>query len=223
MSNTPSTTGEAPPSKADATPAVTTPPVTTSQPPSVLGTAAEPVQAPKDAPPADPPKDAPPAAPAAFELKSPEGVKLEPQQLEAFKGVAQELGLDAEKAQKLVNWFGTSQGAAQKAMLEARAATESKWVSEIQADKEFMGADGKQFEANARLAKTAVAKFGGEPLRQLLNATGLGNHPVMARVFLAIGKAMGEDKIAGTSGGSPGAGDPYAEHLRKLYPTMHKE
>lgn len=153
--------------------------------------------------------------PAVAELKPPEGI--DPGALAGFKGVAQKLGLDTPKAQALLDFWATTQTAAAKSAATAAEAQSAKWVAEIQADKAFLGNDGKQFDANARIARAAVQAFGGDALRQVLNETGLGDHPAVARAFLSIGRAMAEDKIAGaSSGGETAKKDP----LRLRYPKM---
>ena len=49
-------------------------------------------------------------------------------------------------------------------------------------------------------AVRAADAFGGPELRQLLEETGLGNHPAIVRTFAAVGKRIAEDiSVVGTA------------------------
>jgi hypothetical protein len=66
-----------------------------------------------------------------------------------------------------------------------------------------------------------VKDFGGEPLVKLLNESGLGNHPLLVKAFVAIGKARAEDRIGGTSNAAGKSNlSPDEQLQRDLYPTM---
>jgi hypothetical protein len=43
-----------------------------------------------------------------------------------------------------------------------------------------------------------VAEFGGEPLGQFLDETGLGDDPRLIRAFARIAEMVGEDSLVGT-------------------------
>lgn len=79
--------------------------------------------------------------------------------------------------------------------------TRSNWAKEAQADPE-MG--GKNWSETLQLAAKALDHFGAKsekdsdgketnPFRVLLNESGIGNHPVMLRMFRNVGAAIGED------------------------------
>ena len=61
------------------------------------------------------------------------------------------------------------------------------WIKQSQNDPEF---GGRQFEQNLKLAKRAVDRFGGQKLRNVLEETGMGNHPEIIRCFWKVGRAL---------------------------------
>lgn len=159
-------------------------------------------------------------APAAIEIKVPEGVTAEPGLLDGFKGVAKDLGLKSEDAQKLADWyFKESQAANQKsqAAQEQRVVT---WAEEAKADKDI---GGPNWDANLKTAQSAIRQFGSPDLTKMLNETGLGNHKAMIGLFAKIGKAIAEDKMPK---GAVSAGDGQKQEVpleQSLYPTMHPQ
>ena len=124
----------------------------------------------------------------------PEGLKVEPKLIEAFKATAAELKLEGPGAQKVLDVFLGQQKAAIEADEARYTQQETKWVEEITKDPELGGAN---LAASRTSATKAVMKYGGEPLAQLLKATGLDNNPVFFRTFAKLGKAMGEDSLGG--------------------------
>lgn len=66
---------------------------------------------------------------------------------------------------------------------------------------------GPGFDQKASLALSAVEQFGGEPLKQWFNQTGLGDDAQFIRLFHAIGSALGESKfVAGDGSSAPPTG-----------------
>ena len=77
----------------------------------------------------------------------------------------------------------------QQAQLQATAQREKEqqWAQET---KQLLG---PSWEEEVSRAVRAANLFGGAPLRQLLEETGLGNHPAIVRTFAAVGKRISED------------------------------
>lgn len=78
---------------------------------------------------------------------------------------------------------------------EAQQADEMKavkkgWLDEVMADKEIGGDNHKKVMAGA---KQVYDQFGSKELSDLLNQTGLGNHPEVIRLFHNIRNAISED------------------------------
>lgn len=122
----------------------------------------------------------------------PEGVTLDPELTTEFKGIAQEMNLTKEQAQQVAD-LGVKLSQkiveTQQAQFEAQ---KTQWAEAARADKEF---GGQAFEANLAVAKKAVDAFVSPELKQLLDTTGLGNHPDMVRAFYKIGRQLSDDAL----------------------------
>ncbi len=134
----------------------------------------------------------------------PEGVTVDATALANFSPVLKGLNLTQEQAQQLVTAYATETGRQSQAFADQLKtetfATEQAglmfaghrdaWAAAIKADKDIGGAN---FDGNVQTMQRAMAKFGTPELKALLNTTGLGNHPAMAKLFLAVGKQIRED------------------------------
>lgn len=153
-----------------------------------------------------------PVVPEKYEFKAPEGTQLNPEVIGKFEGVAKELGLSQEAAQKVVDAMAPQLAAAQAAQFES---IKTGWADSARADKEF---GGDKFAENLAVAKKALDAFGTPELRTLLNDTGLGNNPEIIRAFYRAGQ-----KISGSNfvvGGASGAAPTSA--AATLYPNQAK-
>jgi hypothetical protein len=150
--------------------------------------------------------------PEKYELEFPEGVAPDEALLESVTPIFKEMGLTNEQAQKLTDAYA----ARHQAVMEAHAAQVTEWANETKADKEIGGA---KFEESVGIARTAIKQFADDTVLEQLNATGLGNHPAVVKMFYRIGKALGEDQHV-----PPGS----ASHQRKspvelFYPNHSQE
>lgn len=151
-----------------------------------------------------------PKAPEKYEaFQVPDGFTLEGERLEKFQTLAKSSNWSQEEAQGVLNDFVSTVSDDFQAR---HAKLVEGWGKELKEDPEFGGAN---FEPNLKTAASAVARFGGQPLIDVLNEFGLGNHPVVNKTFLKIGKAISEGGIPGT--GSPTTGAPKSI-LERLYP-----
>ena len=121
---------------------------------------------------------------------------LDPEVLTAFGEVAKELDLPQEAAQKVLDKVAPVIQARQAEQVE-KARIE--WAEESQSDEEF---GGETFESNLEVAKSALNAFGTDPFKQLLQESGLGNHPEVIRFMYRAGKAISEDSYVGNSLGA---------------------
>lgn len=165
-----------------------------------------------------------PKAPAEYaDFTVPEGVTMAEQDATEFKGLAKELDLTQEQAQKVLD-FGTAKLKAQmEAPYRLWAETQTKWQQEVKNDpdiggtkfaesiavaaKVFEPGESNPFVSNAEEAKS---------LREALNATGAGNNPAMVKLFVKMGRVLSEP---GSLSGKP-VRDTQEGLLDKLYPTM---
>lgn len=133
-----------------------------------------------------------------FEL--PEGVELDSAAADEFKAVIRDKSLtDAQRYQKLADLAVKRE----QARFDSHRAQVEKWADEVAKDKEL----GKP--ENQAIAVKVVDNFGTPVLKQMLERSGLGNHPELVRFVLKIGRAMSEDTIVNSrTTSTPGPRDP---------------
>lgn len=158
--------------------------------------AAEPAE-----PAADPVGDAP-AADLPYEgLNPPEGYEaLDADALTAATPLMRGLGLDADKAQAFLNDAApiitsmiTKAREADAAQTKAQQdALRAEWATAIKADPDFGGA---KFEKTVADAGVFMDRFLDQDGRDLLNASGLGNHPSLVRAFAKAGMHFAEGEV----------------------------
>lgn len=137
------------------------------------------------------------AVPENYEaFKVQEGLEMDAEVLAEFHGLAKELGLSQEKAQKLIDLqskLALSEDTARQQMVDKALADQAKaWTDQIKNDPELGGA---KFDATLQTAHKAMQAFGSPELRQLLNESGMGNNPEFVRLFHKVGLAISEDHI----------------------------
>lgn len=149
------------------------------------------------------------ALPERYEFQAPEGVELDTTATEAWAGLAKELKLSQTDAQKAVD---LAAGMVQR-QHEAHAALVTSWTEQAKADKEI---GGDKLNENLAVAKRALEAFGTPELRDVLNMTGLGNHPEVIRAFYRAGMKISEDGfIVGA------AKAPAMDMAKRMFPTMN--
>lgn len=147
--------------------------------------------------------------PESYDLKMPEGIELDKAAADEFTTIAKELKLDQAAAQKLAD-IAAKQSQRQ---VEAHAKLVESWVEQVKTDKDI---GGDKLEENLGIARKALETFGTPELRDVLNASGLGNHPEVIKAFFKAGKAISEDGfVKGAPKGE--TNDP----AKKLFPTMN--
>lgn len=193
-----------PPEKAPETPAAV-PPVTGEAAPAGEGEKAP------EAPAAD--------AGESITVKWAESLKVAPEAAKGFVDLATAQKLNAAQAQAVADFYGTQAAGIEKANAAAFEATQARWMAELKADKDF---GGEKLAATAQVGFRAVKQFGDAAFTELLERSGLGNHPAAVRFMARVGRAMADDSL---SGGSDAPGKPNAEQaaLRARYPTMFKD
>lgn len=131
-------------------------------------------------------------APESYEFQAPEGVTLDAQLLEEFSGIAKELDLSQEDAQKVVDLGPKLMQKFADHQVETISQVQAKWIADTKADPEIGGED-----VNKKLAdsKAALEAFGTPELKTLLVDSGLGNNPEVIRVFYRIGQAIKNDGL----------------------------
>lgn len=127
------------------------------------------------------------AAEVQYEFDVPEGMEFKAEQVDEFKAVAKEAKLSPENAKKFMDLAVKRE----QARIEQHQQMVKDWTDQVKADKEL---GGDKLAETLSIAKKAVA-LGPPELKEVLNASGLSNHPAMVRWAFAIGKALSEDKV----------------------------
>ena len=151
----------------------------------------------------------PEGAPEQYEWAAPEGVMLDESVMGSLSEVAKELNLSQDAAQKLVDKMAPAMAQRQVAQVQAMQA---EWRESSSGDAEFGGA---KLAENMAVAKKALDAFATPEFRQLLEQTGMGNHPEVIRTFYRAGKAISEDGLV--SGSAPKA----PRDARSLFPASN--
>lgn len=136
-------------------------------------------------------KKPPVGAPEEYaDFKMPEGVAVDSEMADEFRTVAKELNLTQEQAQRMADLGARQAQKAAGANVEVIKQARAEWSASAAADKEF---GGEGFKANMAYARKALDTFGTPELRNVLNGSGLGDHPEFIRFMYRTGKAISAD------------------------------
>jgi len=139
----------------------------------------------------------------------PDGYSVDEGMLNDYQGYAKDNNLSQEAAQAgidLVVKMKTEEA-------EGYIRQQQTWVDSIKVDKDF---GGDKFEASVAVAHKARDKYASPELIDLLDSSGLGNHPEVFRLFHNVGKSLSEDSLVTGS-----AGNQAQSHEKVLYPDMN--
>lgn len=188
----PAPTAEAPAPAAESS--VLTPPAPTDAPaPNPDDAKPDDADKPKDESKNADGKDKPTGAPEAYEdFTLPEGMEMDVEILGEFKNLAKELNIPQAKAQQLIDF--QSQLASKQAEAYQAAVTKQAqdWAAEIKSDPEI---GGENYDKSVASAIKVIQSFGDPALTELLNTSGLGNHPALFKFCHRISAAISEDKF----------------------------
>lgn len=130
--------------------------------------------------------------PVEYTFELPEGVSMADETLEGLKTLAGDLKLDQEGADKVKDLGVKMLEKWQSAQSEALEATKSEWAEASKSDEEIGGA---KFMENLAGAKAAMDKFASPELVELLDQSGLGNHPDVIRLFWKLNNQISDDAL----------------------------
>lgn len=126
----------------------------------------------------------------------PEKLPFTADDFKVFKTLAQECKLSPEQVDK---WLAFQEGCAMHQTQHAQAQKREQIAAWAHQTRAVYGAG---LEKEITFALRAADTFGGPELRELLEETGLGNHPVVIRTLSGIGRTISEDA---SLGGQPSA------------------
>ena len=118
-------------------------------------------------------------------------------ELDGFREFAHDTGLTQDQADNILKLYGDIQEEQEEEHQNGLEELRTNTTMELQ--KEW----GKNYDGKMDYAKRAFAQFATPELSQLMDESGMGNHPEMLRVFAKVGELMGEDSlVVGTGLGS---------------------
>lgn len=159
--------------------------------------------------------ETPEAAPIEYtEFTVPEGAIANPELNAEFLVAAKEAGLTQAQAQTLVDLGGKMQIKLMADNQANQAKQIETWAADARADKEI---GGEKFNENLSIAKKGYDHIATPELKQILETTGLGNHPEMIRALHRVGSMLKEDGVV------PGSTEPVINKndAKSLYPNSN--
>lgn len=142
----------------------------------------------------------------AFDV--PEGYGVDETVLSEYQEWAQDNNLTQDQAQAGVNLVAKMKEAEMARWVEQQKT----WVDQAKSDSEI---GGEQFDQNISTAVKARNSFGTPEFSEMLDTSGLGNHPEMIRFLNRVGKAISEDRMV-----VGGADASQRTRESVLYPSM---
>ena len=153
-------------------------------------------------------------APETYEdFNLPEGFESDKELMDEFKVLAKEENWSQEKAQKLVDLQNKAMTHAGETLKQRWNNTQKEWRESTENDKAF---GGDKLDESLVFAKSAIKKFGNDAFSEILESTGMGNHPEVVRFLYKIGKSISEDDIMAGRAAASGPKDP----AKILFPDM---
>lgn len=127
--------------------------------------------------------------PVTYEFKGADGNAISDGNTQIVAGLAQDLGLSPEQAQKLYDSGMGENGVIAKLNRQALESYNQAWAQEIQADPELGGGN---LEATKHNVAKAMAVADND-LKDFLSKSGLGNFPPLVRYLNKVGKQLHSD------------------------------
>lgn len=150
------------------------------------------------------------------DFTAPEGVELDSETLDQFKAIAKEDNLSQGAAQRYVDAAAQLMQNASNQLADSILETRQNWLDASKADKDF---GGDKLDASLATAKRSLETYGTPALKELLDTTGLGNHPEIVRLLVKTGATVTEDKIVT---GDIAGGEPRSL-AERIYPEQGKK
>ena len=148
-------------------------------------------------------------APEEYEVfEIPEDFSFNDETLSDYHEFAKENNLTQDQAQRGVDMVAKMKQAEMAQWVEQQRS----WVEEAKSDADY---GGDKFDENISVAVKARDSFGTPAFNEMLDQSGLGNHPEMIRFLYTVGKAISEDKVV-----VGGANATQKTRESVLYPSM---
>lgn len=149
----------------------------------------------------------------------PEGVKPDDKMLTGFKGIMAKAKVPQEVAQELIDLYGSQLQELAKAPYALWEKTQNEWRDGMKADKEI---GGEKLDENLGVMAQLIDSIAEDQkeatlIRQALDLTGAGNHPMIGKLLFRVGKLLLEGgAVGGERPASPNPKNP----AEVLYPKQ---
>lgn len=168
------------------------------------------------------PEDKKPVVPEKYEFKLPEGTELVPEVAEKAQALFKELGLPAEGAQKLVDFYVEQMNTVAQQPYDAYDEMRAGWREEVAKDAEI---GGSKFEGVKNTIAKAYDVIGQTPegkalvasFKETMDLTGAGDHPAFIKMFWKLASRIVEPGHVG--GSVPKPSDQPRSAAQTLYPN----
>ena len=157
-----------------------------------------------------------PAVPETYEFKFADGMALDSEVAGEFSGIAKELGLSQEGAQKVADLGAKMAQKFQAEQAKTLQTAGDQWAADAQADPEI---GGDKLDASLAAGQRALKELGTPALTELLKTSRLGNHPEVIRFFARVGEKVSADQKLLTTGN--GATTSMDSAARRMFPNMN--
>ena len=118
----------------------------------------------------------------------PDGMEYDENFEKTYKELSHKVGLSPKQAKELYDGYNDYVNSQTMLQGENAAAQNSQWVEQVK--KEF----GKAYDERVDLARRAVDTYGDGELKQWLDSCGMGNNPMMLRMFSKMGEGLAEGR-----------------------------
>lgn len=133
-----------------------------------------------------------PESPDKYDLKKPtypDGIPYDEAGEKWFREAAHGLGLNGKQAQALFDKYH------ERVLGDLQAIETKRAEAKKTAEATLRGEWGDKYDENIALVGRALKKFGNDEFVQFVDQSGLGNNPMMLKVFHNIAAAMSEDSL----------------------------
>jgi len=134
-------------------------------------------------------------------------------QLDFFRKATHQIGLSNSQAQNMLKLYAAVESEQNKQSQKANA--DFHVNSQIELKREW----NVDYDKKMDYAQRVFGQFASQEFKDLMDTTGLGNHPELLKTFSKIGQMMGEDQLVVGSGIGGQAMSPVEakEEIQRLY------
>ena len=137
-----------------------------------------------------------PESPDKYEIKVPEGIKVDDNALKGFREIAHASGMTAKQVQAIIEWDAQQKSAQAQ---NAGALQQQELRASLDEYTKTLGGEEK-FKATVDKARVAVRSLAPDNLKSFLRESGVGSRPEVIDFFAKLADMMSDDKIRDGTG-----------------------